>query len=185
MSKSQVCQFIVNTDTLSQITTDETFKISKGPLNCNWKLFIFQNAKKCKTPHIGKAQTKFRTRLKNYKSAHKSLKTKKRETQKLFYGSLLNCAPTRFTHYWYTPARLTRMRAFTLTNKRLTHLFLSCVVSVVKYGLRLKNPRKATGPDFIPLKVIKFASNVIDPHLYSIIIKDLEKISTQKSQKQH
>ena len=49
---------------------------------------------------------------------------------------------------------------------------LSCVVvSIVRYGLRLKNPRKATAPDFIPLKVIKFASNVIDSHLYNIIIK--------------
>ena len=55
-------------------------------------------------------------------------------------------------------------------------LFLSCVVvSIVKYNLRLKNPRKATGPDFIPLKFIKFASDVIDSHLYNIIIKDLEK----------
>ena len=35
---------------------------------------------------------------------------------------------------------------------------LSCfVVSIVRYGLKLKNPRKATGQDFIPLKVIKFA----------------------------
>ena len=69
-----------------------------------------------------------------------------------------------------------RLRAFTLTNKRLTRLFLSYfVVSIVKYCLRLKNPRKATGPDFIPLKVIKFASNVIDSHLYNIIMKDLEK----------
>ena len=51
----------------------------------------------------------------------------------------------------------TRLCAFTLTNKGLKRLFLSCVVvSIVKYGLRLKNPRKATGPDFIPLKVIKF-----------------------------
>ena len=49
------------------------------------------------------------------------------------------------------------------------------VVSIVRHGLRLKNPRKATGPDFIPLKNIKFASNVIDSHLYNIIIKDLEK----------
>ena len=37
------------------------------------------------------------------------------------------------------------------------------------------NPRKATGPDCIPLKVIKFASNVTDSHLCKIIIKDLEK----------
>ena len=41
--------------------------------------------------------------------------------------------------------------------------------------LRLKSPRKSTAPDFIPLKVIKFYSNVIDSHLYNIIIKDLEK----------
>ena len=47
---------------------------------------------------------------------------------------------------------------------------------MVRYDLRLKNPRKATGPDFIPLKVIKFASNDIDSQLYNIIIiKDLEK----------
>ena len=53
---------------------------------------------------------------------------------------------------------------------------MSCaVVSIVKYGLRLKIPRKATGQDFISLKVIKFASNVIDSHLCNIIIKELEK----------
>ena len=47
---------------------------------------------------------------------------------------------------------------------------------MVRYDLRLKNPRKATGPDFIPLKAIKFASNDIDSQLYNIIIiKDLEK----------
>ena len=67
------------------------------------------------------------------------------------------------------------IRAFTLTNKRLTRLFLSSVVvSIVKYGLRFRNPRKATGPYFIPLKVIKFASIVIDSHLYNIITEDLE-----------
>ena len=43
------------------------------------------------------------------------------------------------------------------------------------YGVRRKNPRKATSPDFIPLKVMKFASVVINFHLYNIIIKDLEK----------
>ena len=55
-------------------------------------------------------------------------------------------------------------------------LFLSCVVvSIVRYGLRLKNPRKSTVPDFIPLKVIKFASTIVDSCLYNIIIKDLDK----------
>ena len=70
----------------------------------------------------------------------------------------------------------TRLRAFTLTNKRLAGLFLSCVVvSVVTYGLRVKNPREYTDPDFISLKVIKFASSIIDSHFYNIIIKDPEK----------
>ena len=45
----------------------------------------------------------------------------------------------------------------------------------VRYDLRLKKPRKATGPDSIPLKVDKFASNVTDSHFYNIIVKDLEK----------
>ena len=44
-----------------------------------------------------------------------------------------------------------------------------------RLGLRLKNHRKATGLDFTTPKVIKFASNFIDSHLYNIIIKDLEK----------
>ena len=83
----QVCQFIVNTDTFSPITTDETFKINKGPLNCNSKKVVYlSDCKKCKNPYVGKAQTKFRMRLNNYKSANKSFKTKKRKTQKLFHG---------------------------------------------------------------------------------------------------
>ena len=81
--------------------------------------------------------------------------------------SLLNCATRTFTPHTY---------AFTPTNKPLTRLFcvLCCVVSIVSYDLRVKNPRKATGLDFIPLKVITFASNVIDSYLNNII-KDLEK----------
>ena len=62
---------------------------------------------------------------------------------------------------------------------------MSCVVVlIVRYDLRLEDPRKSTRPDYIPLKVIKFASNIIDSQIYNIIIKDLEKASTQKSQKQ-
>ena len=72
--------------------------------------------------------------------------------------------------------RLTCLHAFTLINKHLTRLFLPCFVFlIVRYGFRLKNPRKATGPDFICLKVIQFASSVIDSHLYNITIKDLGK----------
>ena len=87
----------------------------------------------------------------------------------------------RLSHHWcasyssltrvcvpYAPL-LSRMSA-------LSAFFHLCwIVLIVSYGLRLKNFRKATGPNFIPLKVIKFASNVIDSHLYNIIIKDLEK----------
>ena len=36
------------------------------------------------------------------------------------------------------------------------------------------NPKKATGPDGIPIKTIKYASNAIDSHLSNIIAKDLE-----------
>ena len=54
--------------------------------------------------------------------------------------------------------------------------FLFCVVSILRFCLRLKNSRKATSLDFIPLKVIKFSSDVIESLLYNIIIKDLEKI---------
>ena len=37
----QVCQFTVNADTFSPITTDETFKINKGPLNYNSKKVVY------------------------------------------------------------------------------------------------------------------------------------------------
>ena len=83
----QVCQFIVNTDTFNPITTDETFKIDKGTLNCNSKKVVYlSECKKCKNLYVDKAPTKICMRLNNYKSAHKSFKTKKPETQKLFHG---------------------------------------------------------------------------------------------------
>ena len=83
----QVCQFIVNTDTFNPITTDKSFKISKGPLNCNSKKVVYlSECQKCKNPYVGKAQTKFRMSWNNYRSTRKSFKTKKRETQKLFHG---------------------------------------------------------------------------------------------------
>ena len=43
--------------------------------------------------------------------------------------------------------------------------------------IKLLNPRKATCSDFIPLKVIKFASGIIDSHPCNITIKNLEKTS--------
>ena len=71
----QVCQFFVNTGTFSPITTDQSFKINKGPLNCNSKNVYLSEGKKCKSQYVGKAQTKFPVTLNNYKSAHKSFKT--------------------------------------------------------------------------------------------------------------
>ena len=83
----QVCQFFINTDTFSPITTDEVFKINKGPLNCNSKKVAYlSECKKCKNPYVGQAQTKFRMRSNTYKSAQTSFKTETRETQKLFHG---------------------------------------------------------------------------------------------------
>ena len=37
----QVCKFIVNKDTFNAVTTDKTFKINKGSLNCNSKKLFF------------------------------------------------------------------------------------------------------------------------------------------------
>ena len=90
----------------------------------------------------------------------------------------LFCSETAKLHAYapYTPMRLTYLRAFSLTNKHYTHLFfvLCCAVSIVRYDLTLKNPKKATGAHLISLKVIKFALIIINSHLYNII-KDLEK----------
>ena len=104
-----------------------------------------------------------------------------------FIGSLLNCTPcmpsclcalpiidTHFARLCALPIIDARLRSFTLTNKCLTRFF--CIVfCCFSCKLRIKNLRKGTGPDFIPLKVIKFASNVIDPHHYNTIMQDLEK----------
>ena len=76
------------------------------------------------------------------------------ESAKLRALRALPIIDTRLRAYTSYPS-LIRACASLLTNKRLTRLFLSCVVvSIVRYGLRLKNPRKATGPDFVPLKFI-------------------------------
>ena len=53
-------------------------------------------------------------------------------------------------------------------------------VNLIKKSL---NCRKASGPDRIPLKVIKFFSNTIDSHLCKIIMKDLEKNKRSEEKK--
>ena len=53
-------------------------KDNKGPLNCNSKKVVYlSECKKRKNLFADKAQVKFYMRLNNYKSAHKSFKTKK------------------------------------------------------------------------------------------------------------
>ena len=85
----QVCQFIVNIDTFSPITTDETFKIDKGTLNCNSKKVVYlSECKKCKNLHVDKAQTKMCMRLNNYKSAHKSLKLRNQKHRNHFMDAI-------------------------------------------------------------------------------------------------
>ena len=50
----------------------------KGPLNCNSKKVVcLSECQKYESSYVGKVQTKFRMKLNNYKSAHKSFKTKK------------------------------------------------------------------------------------------------------------
>ena len=57
--------------------------------------------------------------------------------------------------------------------------------TVEDVGLIMKslNPRKAAGPDCIPLKLIELVANVIDSHLRNIIIKDLEKSKSSEEPK--
>ena len=40
--------------------------------------------------------------------------------------------------------------------------------------IKSSNPRKATGPNGIPVKILKIARNVIDSHLTNIINRDIE-----------
>ena len=81
---------------------------------------------------------------------------------------------TCLTRHWYAlsaPVRLNTHHKAPYAN----FFVLCCVVSIVRYGLTPKNLGKAIRRHFIPLKVIKYASNVIDSYLYNIIIKDLDK----------
>ena len=73
------------------------------------------------------------------------------EPAKLF--GLRALALTRLNHHYYVPAYLRVLLACAplLSPINALHAFfiLCCVVSVVRYGLRLNNLRKATGPDFV------------------------------------
>ena len=97
--------------------------------------------------------------------------------------SLLNCAPCAPSGLRALPiidTHFTRLCAFILINKPLTRIFLSCVVSIVRYSLTPKNLGKAILRHFIPLKVIKFL-----PLQHYNKRPRKRKTSAQKSQKQH
>ena len=49
-SFTYIIYIYINTDTFSPITTDETFKINKGPLNCNSKKVVYLS--ECKNVKI-------------------------------------------------------------------------------------------------------------------------------------
>ena len=91
-----------------------------------------------------------------------------------FIGSLLNCAPCTPSCLCALPIIDARLRSFTLPISAL-RAFFCLVFCCFSCKVRIKNLRKGTGPDFITVKVIKFASNVIDPHHYNTIMQDLEK----------
>ena len=65
---------IRTTTTFTTEACGETFNIQNGRLNCNSEKVLYLI--KCKVsgeaPYVGKAETKFRYRFKNYKSKYKA-----------------------------------------------------------------------------------------------------------------
>ena len=73
---SLVCDSISTTTTFTTEACQETFKIQKGPLNCDFQKVLY--LLKCKVcggvSYVGKAKTKFRYRFNNYKSKHRAFR---------------------------------------------------------------------------------------------------------------
>ena len=59
-------------------------------------------------------------------------------------------------------------------NETLNFDFPTAKVEDIHKIIKSSNPRKATGPDGIPVKILKIARNVIDSHLTNIINRDIE-----------
>ena len=59
-------------------------------------------------------------------------------------------------------------------NKTLNFGFPTAKVTDVSKIIKSLNPRKATGPDGIPVKILRIARNVIDSHLTNIINRDIK-----------
>ena len=71
-----VCDSISTTATFTTEACQQTFKIQKGPLNCDSANVLY--LLKCKVCgevlYVGKAKTKFRYRFNNYKSKHRAFR---------------------------------------------------------------------------------------------------------------
>ena len=52
--------------------------------------------------------------------------------------------------------------------------FSTAKVDEINKRIKTLNPREATGPDGIPVKILKIARNVIDSHLTNIINRDIK-----------
>ena len=84
-----VCESASTTTTFTTKACRETFKIQKGLLNCDSKKVLY--LLKCKAcgeiSYVGKAKTKFRYRLNNYKSKHRAFrKGNQKVPQKRFHA---------------------------------------------------------------------------------------------------
>ena len=62
-------------------------------------------------------------------------------------------------------------------NEALNFDFLTAKVQDINKIINFLNPRKATGPDGIPVKILKIARNVIDSRLTNIINRDIKEKS--------
>ena len=83
----QVCDFICNTDTFFTKAFGKTFKIQSGICHCNSRKVVYLlKYRICgEAPYVGKVKTKFKARLYNYKSAHRSYRKKSKVSQQRFH----------------------------------------------------------------------------------------------------
>ena len=84
-----VCDSISTSTTFTTKASQESFKIQKGPLNCDSeKVLYLLKSKVCGgVPYVGKAKTKLRYRFNNYKSKHTAFrKGNQKVPQKRFHA---------------------------------------------------------------------------------------------------
>ena len=79
--------------------------------------------------------------------------------------------PEIVENYWNHPSII---KIKEIVKEKLSFDFPEATAEDINKIIKSLNPNKATGPDRIPLKIIKTAANVIDSHLAYIINKDLK-----------